>query len=77
MESDALKAARARVFSETNDLAAALQPVADRIAALQTALAGGMTVEEQTAAAADLATTGDAFQTSIDALKAMGTPAPA
>lgn len=72
MESDALKAARARLKQEAADLAGALQPVADKLKAVDNA----ETPEEQAAAVADLTGTGDAVQASIDALKAMGATAP-
>ncbi len=77
MESAALAAARARVNQETNDLAATLQPIADKLAAQGTALAGAMTPDEQTAAAASISSSADAIQGTIDALKAMGATAPA
>ncbi len=72
MESADLKAARARVNSETNDLASTLQPIADKLSAAAEALAGSMTPDEQASAAADLGASATAIQGTIDALKAMG-----
>lgn len=77
MESADLKAQRLRLSDEATAIGASIQPIADRITALEGKLATGMSAEEQATEAAALSGTGDALQTAADALTALGATAPA
>ncbi len=77
MESPALKAAREKVDTETNALAATIQPIADYEKSLADQLAAGMTEAEQADAATKLQANADAMESAVTALKALGSaPAP-